>query len=1782
LALAAPTAFSQTLTYNTAGTFNWVCPPGVTSIKVECWGGGGGGGAANNTATSGTINVAGGGGAGGAYARIDNVPVTPGQTYTITIPAAAAGAATNAATGTRGTTGGTVTFTGDLSTVVTAVGGQGGATRVANTTGTGAGGVGSTTGSTGDVLFAGGSSNVSTTSGNAGGGGGGAGDSNPGGNTTNNVGGSGGLAGGGIGGTGPTGSNNGNSGGNPGIAGGGSGARMQMGNGTARSGGAGGLGRMILTYTAPDNYKANNSDNLNLASSWSVGVPIGNPAVWNNTVTAANTVSLGDNLTFSSVQILDPAGPVTINAGNTLTVGSAAIDLDLALATQNLTLNCDVAMSAANVWDVAAGRSLSLGGTLTGSAALTKQGDGTATFTGLVQHTGATTVNGGSLVFAPGSTFSPGGVGGVAGKLTVNGPASATIAGTYNALGNSDAYFELRGGGVLNFSGTANLAGAGGVRIGEAGTGTMNMTAGSLTTSMLPNSNFVVGRSAGANGILNVSGGTLTVTNSGGLVVANTAGNTGIVNLSGSGNIVLSGTGASTMGPGTATINLNSGGTMTLGTPLTASGSSTINFDGGTLRAGRASTSFLPTTLTAINVMSGGAIIDTNGYNITIPEPLLSGTPGDGGLTKTGLQALTLGGANTYTGTTNVSAGSLKFSTASTNASNVVVGSGAGAGVRVDSTDAQFSTSSAFNFNSGTTVVIDYGTTAPSTTVAPFKVQDLTVGTGIAIRLEGDLLPTLAVNQTYPLVTWTGTVPVDASAFTGGLNHRLAGTFSVADKTLFFTVTANTIGAISWATGSGAWDTTSSNWRDGANALVAYADPFDDVLFADAVGAFGDPVVTLDTIVSPAGVKMKSTGRDYTITGIGSIAGFTGLTLDADNTRKLTLANANTYTGPTAIVAGTLQLGNGGTAGAINPASPVSMDLNGIFAVNQTDTVTQGTEFSSAPLTGTGSFTQAGTGTTILNVANTYSGITTVSAGTLAANLNTSTNPLGTSSVAVGTGATLLLDNFNTISGSTITVNNAMTGTGLIQLQFAASTNARNLQMPNVSGFGGTIRISSLGTTGDKWNATGVGASGAAVIIDGGNTLFLTGGTPSFAGGITLSGTGNTEGRGAIRLSNATLGGNLNLVGDATVNLDNAAAVLTGNIVSGAAGTQTLTLGATASTGGTLSGVIGGGNGTLNLTTAVGGTYTLTNVNSYTGLTTVGTGTTLRLGTGTEGNDGTIDATSGVVTNGTLSFARFGSLSSSFNISGSGNVVKTGPGTQTLSGTNTYAGTTSINQGTLTLSGATTTSGNLGLGSTGNTGHLIVATGGSFTTTAALNLGTSVSGHSITVQPSASLSVGSLNNPWGSDYFIDGTLNVAGTWTVSTNATTRQFTGAGTISANALTLGNASTGVNYTGTGTVNIANAVTVASGGAAGAPAYTQTSGTLNAGGILLGDNVTNTTGSRTFNLNGGRANLGATGIAATGTTTANRVVNLGAGTLGALADWSSTLAANLSDATTGTTVNTLDAADNTTPRSITLGGALSGVGALTKAGAGTLTLTGANNYSGATTVTGGTLALVGGSQASAITVQTGASLGFTLGSPTTSTAAVTLDAGHSIQITGSPSESSYTLMTASSINGTPVLANEIQGYALVVEDGTTLKLNAVGGNTFANWIAGFNVGGQTGVNGDFDNDGLGNAVENLLGSSPEAFSQGLTAVSSTSGNLVFRHTLNSTPASDLTGSYEWSTNLSDWHASGATVGGTTVVFGAPVVVTPGTPNLVQVTATISGTSTPKVFARFKATQN
>jgi hypothetical protein len=124
----------------------------------------------------------------------------------------------------------------------------------------------------------------------------------------------------------------------------------------------------MSTASAASITKADNSTPLNDTASWVGGlVPAsGDVAVWDSTVTAANTVALGADLDWQGIQVLDPAGTVTISTGNTLSLGSGGIDLSA--ATADLAVEAGIALTANQSWRAAAGRTITLAGDITGTA----------------------------------------------------------------------------------------------------------------------------------------------------------------------------------------------------------------------------------------------------------------------------------------------------------------------------------------------------------------------------------------------------------------------------------------------------------------------------------------------------------------------------------------------------------------------------------------------------------------------------------------------------------------------------------------------------------------------------------------------------------------------------------------------------------------------------------------------------------------------------------------------------------------------------------------------------------------------------------------------------------------------------------------------------------------------------------------------------------------------------------------------------------------------------------------------------------------------------------------------------------------------------------------------------------------------------------------------------------------------------------------------------------------------------------------------------------------------
>ena len=350
---------------------------------------------------------------------------------------------------------------------------------------------------------------------------------------------------------------------------------------------------------------------------------------------------------------------------------------------------------------------------------LTKVGAGTLTLAGANTYTGTTYVAAGTLAvpagvsIGAGSTgsnllFIDGPVGGAAATLLISG-GSVTAANGVSYIGNTGTGVvtvtagsltagdlllgtNTTGQGTLNVSGTgsvsvgslqvgyddtsmANLSGTGVLKVGllAVGEGANGFFTQSGSSTVQVSNFLAVGRddsngNAGV-GTYNLQGGTLTTpityvgnSNTGTASVFNQTGGThttgvlefGYVNTNSAGTYVL-----------------GSGGTLTTGQVLQNAGTGTFEFNGGTLKAsasdnpGAASN---PTTffsgVSNAYVEAGGAVINTNSFNVTIASALIedpAGTYGsDGGLTKTGAGTLTLGQQNGFYGPVMVNGGTLQ------------------------------------------------------------------------------------------------------------------------------------------------------------------------------------------------------------------------------------------------------------------------------------------------------------------------------------------------------------------------------------------------------------------------------------------------------------------------------------------------------------------------------------------------------------------------------------------------------------------------------------------------------------------------------------------------------------------------------------------------------------------------------------------------------------------------------------------------------------------------------------------------------------------------------------------------------------------------------------------------------------------------------------------------------------------------------------------------------------------------------------------------------------------
>ena len=374
------------------------------------------------------------------------------------------------------------------------------------------------------------------------------------------------------------------------------------------------------------------------------------------TTIGGGTLQLGNNsaLQNSVLNLNGPGALAFYSSVTSPTVGGLS-------GSNNLTLPSTVSSLTFNP---ATGVSSTFSGNLSGLNSgfeIQKSGAGAQTLSGSVTlGSNETDMNGGTLNLN-GSLSGPG-------RFTIYTAVFNVNAGATFTMNGGNQFTMANGNGqnaVVNDFGTINLSSTGGadslIAQASSGTGTINVMNGGVLNVNI--SGFRLGNNGGSSpvGILTLNPGSKvtfdTNDDGNGFDVGNQSGATGVVNLN--------------------------GGTLTTGRVIKTGGSAsgTFNFNGGWLIPGISSTSFLTLNGRA-NVRNGGALINTNGFNITIPQALLhSNISGDnavdGGLTLNDTAVtpgtLTLNGASTYTGPTNILAGTLALgSGGSINSSNTI------------------------------------------------------------------------------------------------------------------------------------------------------------------------------------------------------------------------------------------------------------------------------------------------------------------------------------------------------------------------------------------------------------------------------------------------------------------------------------------------------------------------------------------------------------------------------------------------------------------------------------------------------------------------------------------------------------------------------------------------------------------------------------------------------------------------------------------------------------------------------------------------------------------------------------------------------------------------------------------------------------------------------------------------------------------------------------------------------------------------------------------------------
>jgi len=247
-------------------------------------------------------------------------------------------------------------------------------------------------------------------------------------------------------------------------------------------------------------------------------------------------------------------------------------------------------------------------------------------------------------------------------------------------------------------------------------------------------------------------------------------------------------------------------------------------------------------------------------------------------------------------------------------------------------------------------------------------------GTNI-ITLDQATLNLHSDNSTYNDYYWNLALPTNSTATLNGDGRcNLHGTLTGGGTLNYYAPYVRMELDGDWSAFAGQINASGSDFRfNNANGLPKAALSLNGNTAYSLGGS-----LTVGELSGLASAYLNSTA--WTVGGRNTSATFAGIILGNSivktGTGTWTLSGNNTYTGPTTINGGALQIGNGGNTGTLGTGNVTD---NAALIFNRYDNVV-----CTNVISGAGSLTQAGFGVLTLTAADTYSGATFISAGTLA------------------------------------------------------------------------------------------------------------------------------------------------------------------------------------------------------------------------------------------------------------------------------------------------------------------------------------------------------------------------------------------------------------------------------------------------------------------------------------------------------------------------------------------------------------------------------------------------------------------------------------------------------------------------------------------------------------------------------------------------------------------------------------------------------------------------------